>query len=344
MPALFVFGDSFVDTGNVPYLTKQGAPFPYGTSPRNEYVVSGRFSNGLILPDYLSQMLGLSALSHPFLEPNASWYYGCNFAFSGSGALQAGTNPGPLPEQTTAFKDFVGNATLYWRNVQQSGFSSELSVVPRYPRPEFFAGGLYLIVIGANDVLPIRGNMSIVNDVAASLQSTLQTIYNLGGRNFVVASPIDFGCIPFAINGNKGFCTNWEEAISSALGEAYRSLLASLQTKLSGATFLYLDLYNLTRTNSSNAQPLGFPEPHRACCGAGGPANIDAQCGTPLATSCIDPGRHVYWDNIHFSTDFASALAREIFAGNTYIRPKNVMQAFVLPQLEATFASLEGRI
>ena len=85
----------------------------------------------------------------------------------------------------------------------------------------------------------------------------LQTIYNLGGRNFVVASPIDFGCIPFAINGNKGFCTIWEETISAALGEAYRSLLASLQSKLSGATFLYFDLYNLTRTNSSNAQPLG---------------------------------------------------------------------------------------
>lgn len=72
-----------------------------------------------------------------------------------------------------------------------------------------------------------------------------------------MASPIDFGCIPYATNGNKGVCANLEDTISSALGEAYRALLASLQTKLSGATFLYVDLYNLTRTNSSTAAPLG---------------------------------------------------------------------------------------
>ncbi|GAQ84478.1 hypothetical protein KFL_001900210 [Klebsormidium nitens] len=256
MPALFVFGDSFVDTGNLNLFVKQGTPFPYGHGPRTNYVIGGRFSNGLILSDYLSQMLGLSALSTPFFEPNATWYYGCNFAFSGSGAIRS-TNPGPLPDQTTAFKNFVSDATLYWRNVQQSGFPAELSVLPRYPKPESFAGGLYLVVIGANDVVPIQKNTITVSDVAASLQSTLQTIYSLGGRNFVVASPIDFGCIPYSINSTRGFCANLEEAISSALGEAYRSLLASLQTELPGATFLYLDLYNLTRTNSSNARPLG---------------------------------------------------------------------------------------
>lgn len=57
----------------------------------------------MILPDYLSQILGLSPLSHPILEPNASWYYGCSFGFSGSGALRAGNNPGPLPDQVRVF-------------------------------------------------------------------------------------------------------------------------------------------------------------------------------------------------------------------------------------------------
>lgn len=62
---------------------------------------SGRFSNGLILSDYLSQMLGLSSFSTPFLEPNASCYYGCNFDFSASGAVPADDHHGPLPDQVS---------------------------------------------------------------------------------------------------------------------------------------------------------------------------------------------------------------------------------------------------
>jgi hypothetical protein len=47
----------------------------------------------------------------------------------------------------------------------------------------------------------------------------------------------------------------------------------------------------------------------------------------------------MYWDNIHLTTDFASELAKELFAGSTFIRPKNIMQAFVLPKLQANLAS-----
>jgi hypothetical protein len=86
------------------------------------------------------------------------------------------------------------------------------------------------------------------------------------------------------------------------------------------------------------SQPLfwtGFREASRACCGSGGIANQEHRCGTPQATVCEDPGAHVFWDGLHFTTDFAAQLAREALSGSDFVPPRNILQAFVLPSLEA---------
>lgn len=63
-------------------------------------VCRGRASNGFVLSDHLSHLLGLSAQSVPANAPGASWQYGANFAVGGSGASPE-TGPGALPDQVT---------------------------------------------------------------------------------------------------------------------------------------------------------------------------------------------------------------------------------------------------
>lgn len=53
--AFFVFGDSLVDNGNNNYLatTARADSYPYGIDSET-HTASGRFSNGLNMPDLIS--------------------------------------------------------------------------------------------------------------------------------------------------------------------------------------------------------------------------------------------------------------------------------------------------
>lgn len=66
--AFFVFGDSLVDNGNNNYLatTARADSYPYGIDfPTHR--PTGRFSNGLNIPDYISWVHFISFLSLRFL-------------------------------------------------------------------------------------------------------------------------------------------------------------------------------------------------------------------------------------------------------------------------------------
>ncbi|KAL2549413.1 GDSL esterase/lipase LTL1 [Forsythia ovata] len=88
--AFFVFGDSLVDSGNNNYLVtsaRADSP-PYGIDyPTHR--PTGRFSNGLNIPDIISEQLGMEptrAYLDPFLKGN-NLLVGANFASAGVGIL-----------------------------------------------------------------------------------------------------------------------------------------------------------------------------------------------------------------------------------------------------------------
>jgi hypothetical protein len=88
--AFFVFGDSLVDNGNNNYLmttARADAP-PYGIDFPT-HMATGRFSNGLNIPDIISEHLG-SQPALPYLSPDlrgAQLLVGANFASAGVGIL-----------------------------------------------------------------------------------------------------------------------------------------------------------------------------------------------------------------------------------------------------------------
>ncbi|KAL2325297.1 hypothetical protein Fmac_024355 [Flemingia macrophylla] len=88
--AFFVFGDSLVDSGNNDFLAttaRADAP-PYGIDfPSHR--PTGRFSNGLNIPDIISEQLGLEP-TLPYLSPllvGERLLVGANFASAGIGIL-----------------------------------------------------------------------------------------------------------------------------------------------------------------------------------------------------------------------------------------------------------------
>nr|CAD1844161.1 unnamed protein product [Ananas comosus var. bracteatus] len=88
--AFFIFGDSLVDNGNNNYLAttaRADAP-PYGIDyPTHR--PTGRFSNGLNIPDIISEYLGAES-TLPYLSPELQGeklLVGANFASAGIGIL-----------------------------------------------------------------------------------------------------------------------------------------------------------------------------------------------------------------------------------------------------------------
>uniref|UniRef100_A0A453KZB4 GDSL esterase/lipase n=1 Tax=Aegilops tauschii subsp. strangulata TaxID=200361 RepID=A0A453KZB4_AEGTS len=86
----FVFGDSLVDSGNNNYLatTARADSPPYGLDyPTHR--ATGRFSNGLNVPDIISEHLGAEPVL-PYLSPHLDGHKllgGANFASAGVGIL-----------------------------------------------------------------------------------------------------------------------------------------------------------------------------------------------------------------------------------------------------------------
>ncbi|XP_057432936.1 GDSL esterase/lipase At5g22810-like [Lotus japonicus] len=91
VPALFIFGDSFVDVGNNnQLLTVIKANFPpYGRDFEN-HNPTGRFSNGKLAIDFIAETIGFTSSPPAYLNLDIkgnSLLNGANFASAGSGLL-----------------------------------------------------------------------------------------------------------------------------------------------------------------------------------------------------------------------------------------------------------------
>jgi phospholipase/lecithinase/hemolysin len=164
--AMYVFGDSLSDTGNVSLAT-------LGTVPVSPPYADRSFSNGPVWAQDVAQSIGL-----PALMPSLAG--GTDFAYGGAetGQTQVHTlNPTDLPSQ---FAQFQAQVTS--------------------PQP----GALYAVWIGSNDVLDIADNTSLTSDqqqanVAAAVNNEVSVIDGLvahGAQNLLVLNVPDLGNTP----------------------------------------------------------------------------------------------------------------------------------------------------
>jgi phospholipase/lecithinase/hemolysin len=258
---IYAFGDSLSDAGNLYIATHGLVPVP----PYSD----GRFTNGPVWVQDLSQALGLGPLTPSLLG-------GTDFAF---GDAETGTtlvhtaSPIDLPGQLSAFEAAV-------------------------PAPQPHA--LYTLWIGSNDLLDILA--STLNP-AQMVMAGMQAIANIdtfvtgiaqdGAHNLLVLTVPDLGKTPLITSMSPGaslvasaFTLTWDQALLASLLPIEQTFDLNLRT---------VDTFSLIDEAVDDPARFGFTNVTDPCWTGGyfGPP------GTLCALGMTDQDKYLFWDHVH---------------------------------------------
>jgi phospholipase/lecithinase/hemolysin len=185
--ALYVFGDSLVDAGNI-----EIAVFPADPSPAALGYFPGRFSNGPTFADVLHQLL-FRSLSVPSLAG------GTNFAFGGAKAITDADASPDLTAQRLLFTAATGGVAD--------------------------PNALYFINVGGNDAIAMASGAPIpAGAPGASIAANIAALAALGARDFLVANVVDVGVTPL-LAGNPAAGRAASTALNAGLKVALDALV-----------------------------------------------------------------------------------------------------------------------
>ncbi|KAK9124636.1 hypothetical protein Sjap_014238 [Stephania japonica] len=314
-PAIFVFGDSTVDTGMNNYIStemKSDHP-PYGRDLTN-HLPTGRFSNGRLVPDMLASSLGIKEMVPPYLSPVLSkedLMTGVSFASAGSG----------IDDLTTAVSGVVPVSKQPSYFLQ---YKERLKIaVGEEQATKIVNGGLVVISAGSNDFLfdfyavPIRKiqyNISGYQDyLLQRVQSVVKELYNSGCRNFAISGLGPIGCVPIEVNTRSGSknCLDDVNSDAQVYNSKLQQILPSLQASLSGSKFLYADIYSPWMDVLKNPQNYGFKEIKKGCCGYTGYVEMGPLCSS-LTPVCANASEYLFWDAVHPSEAAYKLLTKSL--------------------------------
>ncbi|KAK4492114.1 hypothetical protein RD792_002911 [Penstemon davidsonii] len=314
-PAILVFGDSSVDTGNNNYINTpfKGDHLPYGMDYPGS-VPTGRFSNGKLVPDILASLLGLKEIVPPFLQPNLSdkeILTGVSFASAGSGYDELTTSLSfviPMSKQVRYFEGYIQRLK---------------GIVGEKETSRILSNALVVISAGTNDFIfnyydvPTRRIQFSISEYQDFLQNKLQKmvkeLYYLGCRKMVISGLPPIGCLPIQRTAKYPIlrvCSYKENADSKSYNSKLENLLPQMEAQLQGSKILYVETYNPLMDMINNPQKYGYLETKRGCCGVGlleaGPF-----C-TLLTPVCANPSQYLFWDSIHLGESTYKFLAEEL--------------------------------
>ncbi len=318
---IYVFGDSLVDIGNLFNATAfiqesiplSGLDIP--VIPPSPPYFEGRFSNGQIWIDNLADELNID------LTPATE----LSVVSPGSDIL----SPVTLIEGNPVISPFFnGNTTNQSVNFAYglattgaSGTGEIGSLVPGMEQQvEFFIAdhlqanqaadedALYILWAGSNDYFVPDADPEQVVD---NIETEIESLYDLGARDFLVVNLPNLGAIPEA--NNPLLSTSPEEL--TELSDTHNSLLDStaseLKDTLTGANIIVLDVNSLFDEVLANPEEFGFTnvtEPF-----------LDPVTFTP--TVGANPDEYFFYDTLHpteVGHELIGNLALETLATEIY--------------------------
>lgn len=289
--ALYVFGDSLSDNGNLAEVFyRQNLPNPpsYNNSFTNGPVAAQLLANSYGLS--LTPSLWVTGFQDSFnLFGGGAYTPGTNFAVAGATAA-AGAVGGPpainLPQQVAAFS-------------LSSGFVAD-------------PNALYLVAIGGNDVRNAARQGTGAAAITAGVQAEVAAVGTLlaeGARNLLVVNVPNVGAIPEFALGSPALAPT-----ASLLTQAYNTGLASGLAGLPlppGASVIQFDLAAYDASLLANGASYGLTDVTNPCyLGTPLSAATTPQCGP--GASNIDS--LAFWDAIH-PTAKVQALWAQGFEG-----------------------------
>ncbi|CAD6263128.1 unnamed protein product [Miscanthus lutarioriparius] len=327
--AFFVFGDSLVDNGNNNYLmttARADAP-PYGIDFPT-HTPTGRFSNGLNIPDIISEHLG-SQPALPYLSPDLrgdQLLVGANFASAGVGILNDTgiqfVNIIRIGQQLQNFQDYQQRLAKF------VGEDAARQVVNN---------ALVLITLGGNDFVnnyylvpfSVRSRQFAIQDYVPYLISEyrkiLTRLYELGARRVVVTGTGMIGCVPaeLAMHSIDGECARDLTEAADLFNPQLVQMLSELNADIGGDVFIAANTNRVSFDFVFNPQDYGFVTSKVACCGQG-PYNGIGLC-TPASNVCPNRDVYAYWDAFHPTERANRIIVGQFMHGSTdHISPMNI--------------------
>ncbi|CAN6574196.1 unnamed protein product [Malus baccata var. baccata] len=286
VPAVIVFGDSTVDSGNNNGIsTPLKSNFkPYGRDFDGGQP-TGRFSNGRVPPDFVSEAFGLKTSVPAYLDPKfgiSDFVNGVCFASAGTGYDNATSdvlNVIPLWKEVEYYKEYQNKLKAY---------------VGHDKAKEILTEALYLISLGTNDflenyyVLPRRRMQFTVRQYEDFLvglsENFIREIYSLGEYNNVA---VEF-------NGKL------------------KNMVAKLNQELPGLRILLTEkLYPLFYQIIKRPSSYGFEYAEKACC-ATGTFEMSYLCNQDNPYTCADANKFIFWDAFHPTEKTNKILADQV--------------------------------
>ncbi|XP_062193273.1 GDSL esterase/lipase EXL3-like [Phragmites australis] len=303
VPAILVFGDSIVDTGNnnaVLTLTKSDFR-PYGKD-LNGGVPTGRFSNGRIPPDFLASRLGLKDLVPAYLGTDLT----DDDLLTGVSFASGGTGYDPLTSTLVAVLPMQEELNMF------AEYKEKLAgVVGDEAAARIIAESLFLVCAGTDDIAnnyylaPVR---QLQYDISAYVDFLVQQasdfmkqLYQQGARRIAILGLPPIGCVPSQRTVAGGLARSCDPArnraaqqFNSKLKEEIRRLQKELQCQRIG----YVDIYDVLQDMITDPCKYGFDVSSRGCCGTGD-FEVSLLCNQVTATTCPDDRKYVFWDSFH---------------------------------------------
>ncbi|CAA7407062.1 unnamed protein product [Spirodela intermedia] len=305
VPALIIFGDSTVDSGNnndIPTLLKSNFD-PYGRDFSGGKP-TGRFCNGKLATDFLSEAFGLPPTVPAYLDPAygiRDFAVGVSFASAGTGLDNATSDVLaviPLWEEVAYFKEYIRRLRKYMGQARAQRTLRE---------------ALYIVSIGTNDFLEnyytpgIHSRSSELTveqfedflvDIAARF---ITEIYRLGARKISFSGLSLMGCLPMQRTLNvagTGGCVEEYNQVAQRFNANLHQLAGRLRTQLPGIRLVVSDLYDYVLHVLKNPSSYGFENIEQACCSTG-LLELGYLCDGLDPLTCPDADKYAFWDASH---------------------------------------------
>ncbi|KAI4973935.1 GDSL esterase/lipase APG-like [Hordeum vulgare subsp. vulgare] len=311
VPAVMLFGDSLLDTGNNDYIdTVAKANFPPYGRDFEDHIATGRFCNGKILSDFIGEILGFTSSPYAYLSPDASGenlLSGANFASAASGYYDQTAhmyNVIPLSQQLEYFKEYQHKLEVL------AGSSQAQSII---------SDSLYIISAGSNDYLfnyyikPfIYKSPDQFSDLLIGIfNNTVAELYGMGARRIGVFSLPSFGCAPLTItvfgHGGNDTCVTRLNNDAQRFNRKLSTSVDVMSNWYHDLKIVVLDLYTPLHSLVTSPRSQGFTEARRGCCGTGTVEATVFLCNPISIGTCPNATVYVFWDSIH-PTEAANKL------------------------------------
>jgi len=280
--ALYVFGDSLSDPGNVFVLTGTTAVAPFDPIPGAPYAGSLRFTNGKTWVERLARRLGLPKGGRPaFLQPGR---FG-NYALGGS---RAGPSDSPLFTLAGQIDAFLAD---------------------KYGKAR--TNALYVIWLGSND---IRAALTAATSdptfatsqaiIAAAVEAEAQGIsrlYAAGARKFLILNAPNVALAP-AVTSQGPQAVAAALLLSDGFNSALDGALDTLEVSLPGIEIYRYDVFALLSDIVANPSDYRFRNTMDPC----------LQFFVIEDVVCQQPNRFLFWDAIHPTRSTHRLLAKEV--------------------------------